>query len=385
MIQVFGADLGPAEEAAVRAAIRDQWLGCGPRVARFESRFAELRGLPGLVLVDSGTNGLWIALTALELPPGSEIIVPACTWVGCAHAVRLAGHEPVFCDVDPATGNATIETIAPLVGPRTGAIMVVHYAGRPVEMDPILALGLPVIEDAAHAAAASWRGRACGSLGAVGVFSFDGVKNIAMGAGGGITAPDPERLARARTLRGAGLARTGIQGAIPAAAPARGRAPSSPERWWEVEPAAPFPKCMPTDLAAAVGLAQLARLEELQGRRRRLMALYDELLAALPWVDRAPPFPPESGVHGCFTVLVRVPARDALARALLENGVYTTLRFPPLHRTRLYARDVTLPGAEEIGERGLNLPLHPRMMDEDVARVLELLRRFGRGHADDRR
>lgn len=151
MISVFGSKVGAEELAEVRSTLEAQWMGIGPKTAAFEASFAKRLGLPDLALVDSGSNSLYLAVKLLGLPAGAEVILPSLTWISCAHAVLLAGCIPVFCDVDLDTQNVSVRTIEPCLTRRTGAIMVVHYAGKPVDMDGVLGLGHPVIEDAAHA------------------------------------------------------------------------------------------------------------------------------------------------------------------------------------------------------------------------------------------
>ena len=170
------------------------------------------------------------------MPPGAEVILPALTWISCAHAVVLAGCTPVFCDVDIETQNVTAETIAPHLTDKTGAIMVVHYGGKPVRMAPILDLGLPVIEDAAHAVDSKLGGRCCGSIGAIGVYSFDAIKNLAMPEGGGLTAQNPDWIARARVLRYCGIGKSGFEASV------------TKDRWWEYNIAEFFPKFLPNDI-----------------------------------------------------------------------------------------------------------------------------------------
>lgn len=185
MITVFGSAVGPAELDEIKTSIENKWLGIGPKVRAFEQLFAQRRQLKDFVLLDSGSNSLYMAMKLMDLPKGTEVIVPSFTWIACAHAIVLAGHKPVFCDVDLHTQNISIDTILPHLTKRSGAIMVVHYAGLPVKMGPILDLGLPVVEDAAHAVDSTLNGKALGSIGTVGIFSFDSVKNLAMGEGGG--------------------------------------------------------------------------------------------------------------------------------------------------------------------------------------------------------
>jgi aminotransferase len=361
MISVFGSSVGEDEIRAVTECLESQWLGHGERTARFERRFAERLGLEDFVMVDSGSNALYMAVELLELPPGSEVIVPTLTWVACAQAVLLAGHRPVFCDVDARSQNATAATVEARVTPRTGAVMVVHYAGKPVEMGPLLDLGLPVIEDAAHAVDSRIGERACGSLADVGIYSFDAVKNLTTGGGGGLTARDASRMARARRLRYCGIGRSGFEAA---------RSAGAAERWWEYDISDAFIRSLPSDIAAAIGLAQLERLDALQARRRAVWDRYQEAFSEVEWIT-TPVGPGPGERHSYFTYFIQVPHRDRLARHLLERGIYTTLRFHPLHLNRFYGSQGRLPVAETLSETGLNLPLHPRLSDDEVSLIVD--------------
>ena len=144
MINVFGSLMGPEELAEVRSSLEAQWIGIGPKTASFEKLFAERLGLPGFVLLDSGSNSLHMAVKLLDLPPGSDVIVSSFTWIACAHAVVLAGHNPVFCDVDLDTYNATRATVSAARTPKTRAVMVVHYGGLPVRVDEVSGVGLGI-------------------------------------------------------------------------------------------------------------------------------------------------------------------------------------------------------------------------------------------------
>lgn len=364
-ISVFGSFVGKEELREVRDSFEKQWLGIGPKTRAFEEQFAARLGLPGLALVDSGSNALYMAVKLLDLPPGSEVVVPSFTWIACAHAVVLAGCRPVFADVDLATHNVTAETVAASRTKATRAVMVVHYGGKPVRLAPILELGLPVIEDAAHAVDSRLDGRACGGIGDVGIYSFDSVKNLAMGEGGGVTARDPQRIARARTLRYCGIGKSGFE------------ASADKERWWEYNVTDFFPKMLPNDIAAGIGLAQLRKLDRLQRRRRAIWDVYQRELGGISWLVQ-PSGPEADERHSYFTYCVRVLGgkRNGFAKYLYEKGIYTTLRYHPLHLNRIYGSSARLPVCERLNEEALSLPLHPRLSDDDVDRVLRAVRRF---------
>lgn len=365
MISVFGSKVGPEEMEEIRSSLENQWMGIGPKTKKFEEAFAAHLDAPRFALLDSGSNALWMAIKLLNLPAGSEVLVPSFTWISCAHAIVLGGCVPVFCDVELDTQNVSIDTIRPHLTDRTRAIMVVHYAGLPVDLDPILDLKLPVIEDAAHAVDSKVNRRACGTLGAVGVFSFDAVKNLAMGEGGGVTSKDPELVERARLLRYCGIGKSGFE------------ASANQQRWWEYHITEFFPKFLPNDIMASIGLAQLSKLSSLQKKRREIWFRYQEAFAELDWMIRPKDSRPHEQ-HSFFTYLVRVLGgrRDDLAQYLYSKGIYTTLRYHPLHLNPIYGVSIKLPNCEQLNEEGLNLPLHPNLSEGDVEKIIDTIRTY---------
>jgi dTDP-4-amino-4,6-dideoxygalactose transaminase len=364
LIGVFGSATSHAEIDALTPSVLEGWMGMGPRVREFEGAFGERLGTP-FVMADSGSNALQLAVEALELPPASDVVVPSFTWIACAHAVALSGHRPVFADVDVDTGNVNVDTIERALTERTRAVMVVHYAGLPVDMDSILELRLPVIEDAAHAVDSAIDGRPCGTMGDAGVFSFDSVKNLATPDGGGVASRRGEVLERVRQLRYCGIGGSGFDRA------GAGRQ----ARWWEVAAAAVFPRAIPNDVSASIGLAQLDKLAENQARRREIWDAYQAAFGELSWLA-LPPDPGPRERHSYFTYLVRVldGRRDALAHHLLALRIYTTLRYQPLHLVLGQDNTRGLPNAEALNEQGLNLPLHPSLTADDVERVIDGVR-----------
>ena len=370
MISVFGSLVGEEEIAGVASCMRSQWMGFGKTVETFERKYMEKYRLPSFAMVDSGSNALFMAVKLLDLPPGSEIILPSFTWVSCAQAVLLAGHRPIFCDVDLASMNVRREDIEARLTDRSAAVMVVHYAGLAVDLEPIVALGLPIIEDAAHAVDSTYRGQPCGAIGDVGIFSFDAVKNLTVGEGGGITARRPDRVERAKVLRYCGIGKSGFDSAMANA--------GAKARWWEYNIQEPFIKMLPTSIAATIGIIQLDRIDALQARRREIWDIYQRELASItPLIT--PPEAAPGDRHSYFTYCIRVPKRDELAHYLLENDIYTTLRYHPLHLNPLYDQtDIRLPNSERLNEEALSIPIHPRMSDSDLERVIERIQAFYR-------
>jgi aminotransferase len=370
MISVFGSLVDAEEIANVVACMKSQWMGFGKTVDAFEQKYMAKYGLPTFAMVDSGSNALFMAVKLLDLPPGAEVILPTFTWVSCAQAIIMAGQKPVFCDVDIDTMNIRREDIEARVTDKTAAVMVVHYAGLAVDMDPILDLGYPVIEDAAHAVDSTYKGKPCGAIGDIGIYSYDAVKNLTVGEGGGITARIPERIERAKVMRYCGIGKSGFDTAIASA--------GAKARWWEYNIQEPFIKMLPTNMAASIGLAQLDRIDALQARRKQIWDTYQKELAGVPGLKT--PFEAKPGDrHSYFTYCIRVPERDELAHFLLAEQIYTTLRYHPLHLNSLYGQmDTRLPNSEQLNADALSIPIHPRMSDGDVERVIEKIKAFYR-------
>jgi dTDP-4-amino-4,6-dideoxygalactose transaminase len=367
MISVFGSKVGKEEIANVSAVLESQWMGFGKKVTEFEDKFSKRLGLENFAMVDSGSNALYMAVCLLNLPPKSEIIIPTFTWVSCAQAILLAGHVPVFCDVELDTLNVSRETIVPCITKKTGAIMVVHFAGKPVDMDPILALGYPVIEDAAHAVDSFYKGKPCGGIADVGIYSFDAVKNLTTGEGGGIATRNKDMIERAKILRYCGIGKSGFEAAASTV--------GEKKRWWEYNIKEPFIKMLPTNIGAAIGLAQLEKIDDLQAFRKKVWDIYQKEFSEISWITR-PVEPGEHEQHSYFTYVIRVPERDKLARYLFDAEIYTTLRYHPLHLNPLYQSSAKLENAEILNDDSLSIPLHPNLTLEQVEYIVDKIKKF---------
>ena len=358
MISVFGSDVGPEEIKAVTEVMESQWLGCGKKVAEFEQAYMDKFGIKNFLMVDSGSNALYMAVKLLDLPPNSKIILPSFTWVACAQAILLAGHKPIFCDVDLDTMNVTSEDIeeAMKIHSDAKASMVVHFAGLPCAMDSIMGFGLPVVEDCAHTVGHR-------SEADIAIYSFDPVKNMTTGEGGAIACHDDAMYERAKTLRYCGIGKSGFQASQNNAS----------GRWWEYNIVEPFIKMMPTDIAGAIGVEQLKRIDLLQQKRRMIWGMYDEAFKESPHMI-CPIFAEN---HSMFTYAITADSRDGLAKHLYDNGIYTTLRYHPLHMNAIYGQtDSLLSWCETLNEEALSLPLHPRLTTEEVNKVISSVKEF---------
>jgi len=370
MISVFGNNLGDKEIEYVTKCLKSRWLGMGKVVEEFEEKFAEHHNLENFLMIDNCSNGLYMAMKVLGLPPGSKVIVPSFTWVSCAQAVLLAGYQPVFADVNIRTMNIDKASILECLRKHrdAAAIMVVHYAGLPCEMDEILSFGLPVVEDAAHAVNSKYKGKYCGDIGDIGVFSFDAIKNLCAGDAGGICFKSKEHYERAKTLRYCGIGKGGFEAAM---------TENKRQRWWEYNIKEPFIRMLPTNLTASIALAQLERLDELQEIRQELWQEYQSEFYTVPWITT----PADGYSHSYFTYCIRIPRRDSFAKELLDLGVYTTLRYHPLHLNPLYKQTAeVLPNCELLNEDALNIPLHPWLATTEVLMIMDVIKKIGESH-----
>ncbi|MGO9961476.1 MAG: DegT/DnrJ/EryC1/StrS family aminotransferase [Solirubrobacteraceae bacterium] len=371
---IFGSPvIGEEEIAEVVASLRSGWVGTGPKVLRFERLLSEYLGAPQVRCVASCTAALILALEVLGVGPGDEVLVPAMTFVASANAVEHAGATPVLVDSDPRTGLIDLELAEAAITTRTRAIMPVHLAGRPVDMDRLAdlreRLGLLVIEDAAHAIGAEWHGRRIGTFGNVAAFSFYVTKNITTIEGGAVVCDSAAIAGEVERLALHGLSLGAWQ-----------RFSDSGFRHYEV--VRPGYKYNMTDVQASVGLHQLPRLDEWIVRRAQLWERYDELLAGLPLQTPAPPEPGTRHARHLYQVLVDADAplsRDGLLDALhdcrIGTGVhYRGVHLHPYYRDRYGLAPDDFPVATDISERTVSLPLSPKLADSDQDDVVDALR-----------
>lgn len=374
--------LGEEEIAEVVDSLRSGWITTGPKVARFETQFADRLGGEA-VAVSSATAGLHVVLHALGVGPGDEVVVPAITWASTANVVELLGARAVFADLDPETLQIDPADVARRMSERTKAVVPVHYAGAPADLDGLrrAAGEVPVIEDAAHALGTVYRGREVGSGSLAAVFSFHPIKNVTTGEGGMVVTRDPALAERLRLLRFHGVSKDAWR-----------RYHRGGAAGYEV--VEPGYKYNMTDLQAAIGIHQMPRLDGFNDTRRRLAERYDRLLAA-DAATRAtvrpigrPAYP---HVHAWHLYVVRLDldvldvGREELLAELGEENVGTGLHFPALHLAEHYRRKYgyaagDLPHAEAAGESIFSLPLYPTLGEADQDDVVAALARVTARH-----
>jgi dTDP-4-amino-4,6-dideoxygalactose transaminase len=371
---VFGApQIGESEIAEVEACLRSGWLGTGPRVAQFERDFAAHRGVreSQVAAVNSCTAALHVSMLAAGLEPGSEVVTTPLTFCATVNAILHAGLTPVLADVDPVTQNVDPDAIEAAITPRTKAILPVHFAGRPCDMDRIMAIArkhhLVVIEDCAHAVEAEFCGKPLGTFGDFGCFSFYVTKNVVTGEGGMIVGASEEQIARARILALHGMSKDAWH-----------RFGDEGYKHYQVVECGFKYNMM--DMQAAIGLHQLARVDENWRRRRRIWQRYDEAFADLPMDLPAAPAPDTRHGYHLYTVMIdasragvsRDAFLDAMNAARIGTGVhYLSIPEHPYYQQRFGWQPEQWPHAMKLGRQTVSLPLSPAMSDDDVERVID--------------
>ena len=368
-------EIGDEEIAAVSEALRSGWVTTGPKTKQFEQAFTDyLGGGVESIAVNSATAGLHLALEALGVGPGDEVIAPTLTFTATVEVARYLGADPVLVDVDPVTLNVDPAKIRAAITPRTKAIMPVHYGGLACDMGEILAIardhGLKVVEDAAHALPTTWNGKIIGQLASdITVFSFYANKTMTTGEGGMAVTRDSELAKRMKVMRLHGMNRDAFDRFV-STTPA-----------WYYEVIAPGFKYNLTDIASAIGLQQLTKLPRFLARRQVLAARYHERLAGLPLMLPADALPGD--IHAWHLYVIRLAEsaripRDEVIQGLSERGIGTSVHYVPLHR-HPYWRDrygltpQMFPRADSAYRSMISIPLFTAMSDADQDRVIAAL------------
>jgi dTDP-4-amino-4,6-dideoxygalactose transaminase len=373
-------EIDESDVSAVTDVLRSRWLTTGERCRRFEEEFASYVGAPHAIATNSGTAAMHLALEAVGIGPGDLVLVPVMTFTATAEVVRYLGADPVFVDVDPRDANmgceqvlARLDHLADGAGSRIRAIMPVHYAGRACDMTGLCSLAAErewhVVDDAAHALPTTHGGRSVGTWGNATAFSFYATKSLSTGEGGMVVTGDSNVADRMRVMRLHGISRDAFD---------RYRSPGA---GWEYEIVAPGFKYNLTDLAAALGLQQLARLDRMAAARESIARRYDAGLETSAELI-LPPGAEAGERHSWHLYSVRVRGdrarRDRVIELLAEAGVATSVHFIPLHRMPYWRERYDLVGtdfpvAEEIFSGQFSLPIYPSLSPDQVDRVIDAL------------
>ncbi len=360
--------LGDEELAAVKAVFDSRWLGLGPVVKEFEDRVRDLVGAKHVVAVNTGTSAIHIALEALGVGPGDEVLAPSLTFVATIQAILQAGATPVFCDVEADTLNLDVEDARKRITPRTRAIIPVHYGGLACDLDALTALcrerGLHLVEDAAHAFGSKYKGRHIGSFGSATCFSFDPIKNITCGEGGAVCTEDDDVAERLRTKIILGIEKETWRR-------------FKEQRGWFYEVTTPGYRYHMSNISAAIGLCQLKKLDAFMDKKRRYVRMYDQALGGLPGVTLLRRNYEETAP---FFYVIRTKDRDVFTDAMQAHGIDVGVHYIPNHLQPLFAKQATpLPVTDVVWKEIVTLPLYYDMTDEIfeavVARVKAILGR----------
>lgn len=368
---VFGKPtIEAAEIAEVVDSLEKCWMGTGPKVARLEQEFAAYKSAPQAVALNSCTAALHLSILAAGIGPGDEVITTPLTFCATVNAILHAGATPVLADVDRRTQNIDPAAVERAIGPRTKAILPVHFAGRPCEMDALCSIArdrkLTLIEDCAHAIETEYKGKQAGRFGDFGCFSFYATKNMTTGEGGMVLARDEEHAARLKVLALHGMSKDAWKR-------------FSDEGYKHYQVVDLGFKYNMMDLQAAIGLHQLPRIERWLSRRREIWSAYDRAFASLPVERPAPEEPNTRHALHLYTLLIDEPkakiSRDAFLAGMTAQGIgvgvhYLSIPEHPYYQARFGWRPEQFPNAMEIGRRTVSLPISAGLDDGDVADVI---------------
>ncbi len=347
------------ELAYVNDCVRSGWVSSlGKYIPEFEQGFADFCGVRHGIAVSNGTAALHLALVALGIGPGDEVIIPTLTFIATANAVRYTGATPVFADSEAETWNLDPQDVACRITPHTRAIIPVHVYGHPANMAPILDLAkqhnLHVIEDAAEAHGARYQGKRVGSLGEINAFSFYGNKIITTGEGGLLTTDEDALAEKVRFLRD--------------------HAMSPEKRYWHTEVGFNYRM---TNLQAALGVAQMERIEEFIARKRWIAESYNQGLREVAAIRLPPEAPWATSVYWMYSILLNKDfplSRDEVMARLRQQNIDSRPFFYPIHVQPPYQADISLPVAENLSRRGINLPSAVTLSEEDIQRIVQAIR-----------
>lgn len=373
MINVFQPTLGQEELSSLEKVFASNWIGKGKMVAQFEAQYAEHLGSTKdrVLSTNCCSEGLFSSMHLCGIQPGDEVILPTISFVGAGNAVCANGSKMVLCDVDRRTLNARAEDIEKCITSKTKAILLLHYGGIPCEMDEIMALanahGIKVIEDCAAGVCSTYKGKALGTFGDMGMWSFDAMKILVCGDGAMLHFRDPELREKAEKWLYFGLeTKSGYENSVA-------------QKWWEFDISSFGHRAIMNDVTAAIALEQYKKLPMYMEKRSAVHNFYNENLKDIDWLDLPLPIPEDCTTSYYFYhIQTKNGKRDQLAKFLRENDIYTTYRYFPLHRVPGYHAEGVFPNADYAADNTLCLPIHQSLSQDDLSLIAEKIHQFSR-------
>ena len=375
MINIFQPCLGAEELDAIGRIFGSNWIGKGDAVSQFEKDFAKhLDADPrNFTTTTSGSEALFLAPKIFDFDYNDEIIVPSVSFIAAGTAVVMSGAKLVLCDVDRLSLNVRAEDIEKKITKKTKAIILNHYGAVPCDMDPIMEIcdhqNIIVIEDSACAAKSFYKGKACGTIGNMGLWSFGAMKVICCGDGGMIYLRSKDLIPVANEFLYHGFPsrkKSGMDGSK-----------AGSPNWWEIEVSRLGRRAFMNNISGAIGVTQLNKLDKFIQRKKYIYDVYMKELADCQWLT-LPPVLNENYVSSYYFFWLQLKKRDELAKFLLDHGVYSTFRYWPLHKIKYFElKDNDLPNSDYASQYTLNIPLHQSLTDDDVNKIIQLIKSFG--------
>jgi dTDP-4-amino-4,6-dideoxygalactose transaminase len=383
MINIYQPSLGKEELKAVESVFKSNWLGKGPKTKEFIEQFAKKLTTEGaivdsmgvgfetaspdnLLTISSCTEGLFQSVD-LYVKEGDEVILPSVSFIGGANAISAKKAIPIFCDVNPRTLNPSVEDIEKCITKKTTAIIVIHYAGVPCDIERITELcsqrNIKLIEDNANSPFSRVNVKSTGTFGDVGIWSFDSMKQLVCGDGGMLYCKDKKDARRFDKLTYLGLeSKSGFSNSVD-------------KKWWEFDISSPSRRSITNDIQAAIGIVQLKKMDEQISIRSKIHNTYNKELGNLEWLDVPEKIP--SHINSSYYMYhIQTKHRDELAKYLRDNGVYTTFRYYPLHWVEYYKLGIKLPNTDYAANNTLCIPLHQSLTDNDIDKIITLIKSF---------
>ena len=374
MIQIFSNSLGEDESNAVKKVFESKWVGAANETLKFEKQFGERLNSKYSLSFNCATAATYGAIKILDIKPGDDVLIPTVNFIGCANAIIDAGANPIFCDVDLNTFNITPEEVEKKMTKNTKALLLLHYGGNPVQFDEIKSVSgdIKIIEDSCNTLFAKYKDRYCGALGDIGFFSFDAMKILVTGDGGMMTFQNDEYYEKALQYRYLGLV-SKIKSGVDSLK-------EDKKTWWEIELGSTSGRFVSNDIVSAIGLEQLKKTDGFISRRKDIWDTYKEELQNIDWLI-LPPEPEKDCTSSYFMFWLRIKNnwRNEFAQYMIDNGIYVTFRYYPLHLIEHYGQsDISLPVSEEISDTTINIPIHQNLDDNDVDTIIDVIKNFRR-------